>query len=148
MTVTRRLAADRNGQQESGPELYAPPDRRVREKLDHVEHAASDAFEGEIREFVRRDLSRLQQQTSEEAVPASDPPESLEALIGRIGGASIEEIDRVLRALQEVRNHLCNERERLSHEIARYASLSRMSMTAMKSISDSLKQSKGAPDKG
>jgi hypothetical protein len=144
MTVTRRFAADRNGQQESGPELYAPPDRRVREKLDHVEHAASDAFEGEIREFVRRDLSRLQQQISETS-PATEP-ESLDALIGRIGGASIEEIDRVLRALQEVRNHLCNERERLSHEVARYASLSRMSMTAMKSISDSLKQSKGVPE--
>src|SRR5262249_2699958 len=134
MTGTRRLAAA-----ESGPELYAPPDRRVREKLDHVEHAASDAFEGGIREFVRRDLSRLQQQM------ATDPPESLDALIGRIGGASIEEIDRVLRALQEVRSHLCDERERLSHEVARYASLSRMSMTAMKAISDSLKQSKGAP---
>jgi hypothetical protein len=141
MTVTKGLAAA-----QSGPELYAPPDRRVREKLDHVEHAASDAFEGEIREFVRRDLSRLQQQISETS-PATEP-ESLDALIGRIGGASIEEIDRVLHALQEVRNHLCNERERLSQEVARYASLSRMSMTAMKSISDSLKQSKGAPDKG
>jgi hypothetical protein len=147
MTVTRRLAADRNRQQESGPELYAPPDRRVREKLGHVEHAASDAFEGEIGEFVRRDLSRLQQQISETS-PATDPPESLDALIGRVAGASIEEIDRVLRALHEVRSHLCNERDRLSHEVARYASLSRMSMTAMKSISDSLKQSKGAPDKG
>ena len=138
MTVTKGLAAA-----QSGPELYAPPDRRVREKLEHVERTGSDAFEGEIREFVRRDLSRLQQQMSENS-PATEP-ESLDALIGRIGGASIEEIDRVLHALQEVRNHLCNERERLSHEIARYASLSRMSMTAMKSISDSLKQSKGVP---
>ena len=69
MTVTKGLAAA-----QSGPELYAPPDRRVREKLDPVEHAASDAFEGEIREFVRRDLSRLQQQISE-AGPATDPPE-------------------------------------------------------------------------
>jgi len=39
-----------------------------------------------------------------------------------------------------VRNLLCNERERLSHEIARYASLSSLSVTAMKSISGSLKQ--------
>jgi hypothetical protein len=43
-----------------------------------------------------------------------------------------------------VRNLLCKERERLSDEIARYASPSRMSVTAMKSISDSLKQSKGS----
>ena len=139
MTGPRRHAAA-----ESGPEFYAPPDRRVREKLEHVERTGSDAFEGEIRGFVRPDLSRLRQQMSENS-PATEP-ESLDALIGRIGGASIEEIDRVLRALQEVRNHLCNERERLSHEIARYASLSRISMTAMKSISDSLKQSKGEPE--
>lgn len=94
-------------------------------------------------EFVRRDLSRLQQQPSEVGPATGPTAESLDALIRRIGGASIEEIDRVIVELQEVRNLLCNERERLSHEVARYASLSRMSVTAMKSISDSLKQSKG-----
>ena len=145
MTVTRRLAVDRHGQQEFGPELYAPPDRRAREKLDDVERAAADAFEGEIGELVRRDLSRLQQLS--EAGPATGPTaESLDALIRRIGGASIEEIDRVILELQQVRNLLCNEGERLSHEIARYASLSRMSMTAINSISDRLKLSKGVPE--
>jgi hypothetical protein len=137
MTAITRLTPKRHG-----PELYAPPDRRAREKVIDDEVAA-DAFEGEIRELVRRDLSLLQQQVSESGPTA----ESLDALIRRIAGASIEEIDRVIHELQEVRNLLCNERERLSHEIARYASLSRLSMTAMKSISDRLKQSKGAPDK-
>jgi hypothetical protein len=140
MTAITRLTPGRHGP--DGPELYAPPDRRA-EKLDDAEQAAADVFEGEMREFVRRDLSRLQQQLSE-ADPTTGPTaESLDALIRRIGGASIEEIDRVIVELQEVRNLLCNERERLSHEVARYASLSRMSVTAMKSISDSLKQSKG-----
>jgi hypothetical protein len=140
MTAITRLTPGRHGP--DGPELYAPPDRRA-EKLDDAEQAAADVFEGEMREFVRRDLSRLQQQLSE-ADPTTGPTaESLDALIRRIGGASIEEIDRVIVELQEVRNLLCSERERLSHEVARYASLSRMSVTAMKSISDSLKQSKG-----
>lgn len=138
MTAITRLTPKRHG-----PELYAPPDRRAREKVVDDE-AATDAFEGEIRELVRRDLSVLQQQVSEATGPTA---ESLDALIRRIAGASIEEIDRVIHELQEVRNLLCNERERLSHEIARYASLSRLSMTAMKSISDRLKQSKDAPDK-
>jgi hypothetical protein len=139
MTAITRLTPGRHGP--DGPELYAPPDRRA-EKLDDAEQAAADVFEGEMREFVRRDLSRHQQLS--EAGPTTSPTaESLDALIRRIGGASIEEIDRVIVELQEVRNLLCNERERLSHEVARYASLSRMSVTAMKSISDSLKQSKG-----
>ena len=137
MTVTRRLAADSHVE-DVGPELYAPPDRRAQEQARDVEQAAADAFEGEI----RRDLSRLHYQLSE-AGPGNVNAESLDGLIGRIGRASIEEIDRVILELQEVRNLLSNEGERLSHEIARYASLSRMSMTAMESISDSLKQSKG-----
>ena len=139
MTVTRRLAADRHGLEDFGPELYAPPDRRAQEKARDVEQAAADAFEGEI----RRDLSRLHYQPSEAGPANGQNAESLDGLIGRIGRASIEEIDRVILELQEVRSLLSNEGERLSHEIARYASLSRMSMTAMKSISDSLKQSKG-----
>ena len=141
MTAITRLTPKRHG-----PELYAPPDRRAREKVVDDE-AAADAFEGEIRELVRRDLSVLQQQVSESGPATAATAESLDALIRRIAGASIEEIDRVIHELQEVRNLLCNERERLSHEIARYASLSRLSMTAMKSISDRLKQSKDAPDK-
>jgi hypothetical protein len=140
MTITRRLASDRHGLEDFGPELYAPPDRRAQEKARDVEQAAADAFEGEI----RRDLSRLHYQLSEAGPANGLNAESMDdGLIGRIGRASIEEIDRVILELQEVRNLLCNEGERLSHEIARYTSLSRMSMTAMKSISDSLKQSKG-----
>jgi chromosome condensin MukBEF ATPase and DNA-binding subunit MukB len=147
MTVITRLTPKRHGPEESGPELYAPPDRRGREKPVDVDQAAVNEFESEMREFLRRDLSLLNQQLSE-AGPATGPTaESLDALIRRVGGASIEEIDRVIHELQEVRNQLCNERERLSHEIARYTSLSHLSMTAMKSISDSLKQSKGVPDK-
>jgi hypothetical protein len=146
MTVITRLAPDRHRPEDFGPELYAPPDRRAREKLGDVDQAVADAFEGEMREFFRRDLSRLHEQLSEAGPVDGLSTKSLDELIRRIAGASIEEIDRVILELQEVRNLLCNEGERLSHEISRYASLSHMSMTAMKSISDSLKQSKGVPE--
>ena len=73
--------------------------------------------------------------------------ENLNALIRRVSGASMEEIDRVILELQSVRDMLRQEGERVSREIAGYASLSHASMTAMKVIADSLTQWKNAPDK-
>jgi hypothetical protein len=144
MTAIRseRLAADKLGAEKSGPEEFAPKGRAP-EKLSDIDQAAANAFEGEIREFVRRDVSVLRRQRSD-TEPATD---SLNSLIRRVSGASMEEIDRVILELQSVRDMLRNEGERVSREIAGYASLSHASMTAMKVIADSLTQWKNAPDK-
>lgn len=146
MTAIRpeRLGADGNSEK-SGPEKYAPV-RNVPEKLADVDQAAATAFEGEIREFVRRDVAFLRRQRNE-GDTAMDPAaaENLNALIRRVAGASMEEIDRVILELQGVRDMLRNEGERVSRELAGYASLSHASMTAMKVIADSLKQWKDAP---
>ncbi|HZD91239.1 MAG TPA: hypothetical protein VE224_14145, partial [Pseudolabrys sp.] len=69
-------------------------------------------------------------------------------LIQRVSGASMEEIDRVISELQSVREMLRSEGERVSREIASYASLSHTAMTAMKVIGESLTQWKSAPDTG
>ena len=58
----------------------------------------------------------------------------------------MEEIDRVILELQSVRDMLRKEGERVSREIASYASLSHAAMTAMTVIADSLTQWKGAPN--
>jgi hypothetical protein len=146
MSVITRLGGDKLGPVNSGPEQYAPPDWRPREKLSDVAQAAANAFEGELQDVVRRDVSLLHRQ---DADPANDAAvENLDNLIRRVAGASMKEIDGVILELQGVRDMLRNEGERLSHEIARYATLNRMSMTAMKAIADSLKQSKGVPKLG
>lgn len=146
MTAIReRLGADKLVAEKTGPEAYAPT-RKTPEKLSDVDQAAANAFEGEIREFVRRDVSFLRRPRSE-AEPASDPVnENLNALIRRVSGASMEEIDRVILELQGVRDMLRNEGERVGRELAGYASLSHASMTAMKVIADSLTQWKSAPN--
>jgi hypothetical protein len=77
-------------------------------------------------------------------VPAA---ENGNALIRRVAGASIEEIDRVIVELESVRDMLRNEGVRVSREVAGYASLSHAATTAMKVIADSIKQWKDAPDK-
>src|ERR1035437_3674406 len=122
--------------EKSGPEKFAPRDRRPPEKQSDVDQAAANAVEGEIREFVRRDASFLHRQRSE-VDAANDPAaENLNALIRRVAGASIEEIDRVIVELESVRDMLRND-----------ASLSHAATTAMKVIADSIKQWKDAPDK-
>ena len=147
MTAIRpeRLAADRFGPEKTGPETFAPK-RKAPEKLGEIDQAAANAFEGEIREFVRRDVAFLRRQRSD-AEPAADPvSDNLNSLIRRVSGASMDEIDRVILELQGVRDMLRSEGERVSREIAGYASLSHASMTAMKVIGDSLTQWKSAPD--
>ena len=112
-----------------GPETYAPPDRRAPEQPYDVR------------------IAPLRPQT--EAGQSNDRSAgSLDALIRRIAGASMDEIDSVIRELERVRNMLCNEGERVSREIAGYAGLSRASMTAMKAISDSIKKWKDTNTSG
>ncbi len=140
-----RLGADMPGAEKPGPEAFAPT-RRTQEKLSDVAQAAASAFEGEIRDFVRRDVA-LARRPRNEMEAAVDPiAENLNVLMRRVAGASMEEIDRVVLELQGVRVMLRNEGERLSREIAGYASLSHASMTAMKVIADSLTQWKSVPN--
>jgi hypothetical protein len=144
MTAVRpeRLGANRNIPEKTGPDIFAPA-RRAPEKLGDLAQAAT--FEGEIREFVRRDVAsvRGQRGTGE---PGGEPiAENLNSLIRRVSGASVEEIDRIILEMQGVRDMLRGEGERISREIAGYASLSHAAMTAMTVIGDSLKQWKNAP---
>jgi hypothetical protein len=151
MTAIReRQDADKLGTDKSGPEKFAPANRRAAapEKLSDVDQAAANAFEGEIREFVRRDVSFLRRPRSESDPVAADPvTDNLNSLIRRVSGASMEEIDRVIVELQSIRDMLKAEGDRVGREIAGYASLSHASMTAMKVIGDSLAQWKSVPNK-
>ena len=142
MTAIRpeRLGGDKG--EIPGLEKFAPPDRRGPDKLGDISQAAANAVEGEIREFVRRDVAHLRRPRNDEADPVS---ENLNSLIRRVSGASMEEIDRVILELQGVRDMLRSEGERVGREIAGYASLSHAAMTAMKVIGDSLKQWKEGP---
>lgn len=143
-----RLSADRLGPEKRGPEQFAS-DRQIPERLGEVDQAAATAFEGEIREFVRRDVS-VARRPRPKAEPIGEPvpekvSEGLNSLIRRVSGASMEEIDRVILELQGVREMLRNEGERVTREISGYASLSHAAITSMKVIADSLTQWKGAP---
>ena len=59
----------------------------------------------------------------------------------------MDEIDRGMRELETVRDMMRKEGERVTREVASYASLSHAATTAMKVIADSIKQWKEASDK-
>jgi hypothetical protein len=105
--------------------------------------AAVEQVEGEIRAFVRRDVSvfRRRQQDGESAVGG------LNSVIERVAGASITEIERVMAELATLRDMLHAEGDRVQREVTGYASLSQAAMTSMKIIGDSLGQwkSQSAP---
>jgi hypothetical protein len=141
MTAIRSERYEKTGTEDNGAAAF---ERRAPERLGEVDSVVA-AFEGEIREFVRRDVSIARRAQSEVEHNADPLPENLNALVRRISSASMEEIDRVILELQSVREMLRNEGDRVAREIAGYASLSHAAMTAMKVIGDSLTQWKSAP---
>jgi hypothetical protein len=109
-----------------GPEAYAPPSHRA------PEEPADGAG-----------VAVLRAQTAERDQSNEAFPENLNSLIQRVAATSMDEIDKVIRELEKMREVLHKEGERISREIASYASLSQLSVSSMKAISDSLAASKG-----
>ena len=105
--------------------------------------AAVEQVEGEIRAFVRRDLSAFRRQQAESG--SDGGVDNVSSVIERVAKASIGEIDRVMAELANVRDMLRGEGERVQREISGYASLSQTAMTSMKIIGDSLVQWKSQP---
>lgn len=124
-------------------------------------NGARAALEGEIRDLVRRNVSPLhppgnetapaqrpgerqperhaEQRPETAAASGGDPSNNhVNALIKQVSGASIEEIDRVIRELNSVRDLLRGEGDRVTREIAGFASLSHAAITSMRVIADSI----------
>ena len=90
-----------------------------------------------IREFIRRDFSRRRARGE-----AGSETDSVSNVIDRVSAASVEEIDRVVGELQEMREMLRREGERVRRELSGYAGLSQSAMASMKVIADTLAQFK------
>ena len=104
---------------------------------ERVTDADGTAFEGEIREFIRKDIAptrRISTESSEFAV------NSVNSLVQRVAGTSLQEIDNLVVELQKLRDYLVSEGERVQREIASYAQLSQVAMTSVKIIAESMGQ--------
>src|SRR5262245_31906986 len=110
-----------------------------------AENPTTSEFEGEIREFVRKDVApwRKRPERSERTEPSAEA-ESVSMLVQRVAGASIGEIDNVIEELRSMREFLRSEGERVQREIAGYASVSQTAAASMKVIADSMAQWRNA----
>jgi cell division septum initiation protein DivIVA len=96
--------------------------------------------EGEIREFVRRDGQALRRapETDSELVA-----HNISTLLQRVAGTSVQEVDRLIGELQQLRELLHQEGARVQREITEYAHLSQSAMQSTKIIAESLSHWKG-----
>jgi hypothetical protein len=114
----------------------------VRLPEDQAPATSETNVEGEIREFVRRDI------TGPRRLPSVDGGDfgsgNVNFLIERVAGTSIKELDHLISELQAVRDYLQTEGERVQREIANYAQVSQAAMSSAKIILDSMGQWKSA----
>jgi hypothetical protein len=109
----------------------------VKQRISDTDRHPASEFEGEIREFIRRDV------TTRRPDPHPEPgTDNLNSLIERVSAATITEIDRVISELQNIRSLLHSEGDRVRREITGYAGLSQTSVATMKVIADTLSQLK------
>lgn len=108
------------------------------------EQTSSGEFEGEIREFVRKDVAPWRKRPERAEAPADAQAENVSMLVQRVAGASMSEIDNVIEELRGMREFLRSEGERVQREIAGYATVSQTAAASMKVIAESMAQWRGA----
>ena len=116
-----------------------------------ADRAASAEFDGEIREFVRRDLAPWRKRPTEVSQPvetAAEPPsENVGYLVQRVALASMNEIDNVISEMQSLREILRSEGERVQGEIASYANLNQTALSSMRIIGESMSRWRAAMER-
>jgi hypothetical protein len=108
-----------------------------------LDKPAESEVEGEIREFVRRDVATLRRQPENDSEMVAS---NISSLLQRVAGTSVQEIDKLIGELQTLREMLHAEGARVQREIVEYATLSQAAMQSTKIIAESLTHWKKVPD--
>ena len=91
--------------------------------------AANLPVEGEVCDLAHAEVS-TQTETDTEIAP----------LIQQVAATSIAEIDELMAELQEAKNYLQSEGERIEQETVRYTNLTQMASATVRIISDAVSQ--------
>jgi cell division septum initiation protein DivIVA len=113
---------------------------KANKPLDLDQTPRDGGVEGEIREFVRRDAPALRRTAESDSELVA---QNISTLVQRVAGTSVQEVDRLIIELQQLRELLQQEGARVQREITEYAHLSQSAMQSTKIIAESLSQWKG-----
>jgi predicted transcriptional regulator len=116
--------------------------------------AAVSEVEAGIRDFVRNDIAYLRRPgfstAATDEVPLDAAAEAtvsnVNSLIQRVAGTSLGEIENLITELEQLRDLLHNEGQRVQREIAGYAQLSQAAMKSTRMIADNVAQWKRAAE--
>ena len=111
--------------------------------------AAVTEVEAGIREFVRNDVAYLRRpgQAPLGELPENDATvKNVNSLIQRVAGTSLGEIENLIGELENLRDLLHAEGQRVQREIAGYAHLSHAAMKSTRIIAENLSQWKSAAE--
>lgn len=89
-------------------------------------------LEGELHDALRRENAKHRRPLAERGA------EGVNKVIERVAGASLDEIDRLISHLEQMRETLRREGERVQREMAGYADLSQAAMSSLRVINESL----------
>jgi hypothetical protein len=105
---------------------------------------AETEVEGEIREFVRRDVvTNLGRPPENESEIVAN---SINSVLQRATTTSVQEIDKLITELQTLRHMLHSKSAQVQREIVQYSTLTTAALHSTKIIAESLTQLKKAPD--
>jgi len=108
-----------------------------------LDRAIEEAVESEIREFVQRDSAGLRRAPEGDSELVAN---NIVALLQRVAGSSLRDIDRLITELQMLREILQQQGARVQRDIAEYAHLSQSSMQSTKIIAEGLARWKKGGD--
>lgn len=138
---TERSVSDWLGisEKSDGPK-FAPPARRVLPTTSNAAVTpATTAGENAAKTVVRRD-DQIRHPAADVLPMGDQVIQNINLLIRHVDTDSTVHIERVARELENIREILRHERERVSRELADYAGLNQTVTITMKTISDSIKQ--------
>ena len=117
--------------------------RKARYIAEHDEPAEME-LEGEIREFVSRDVvSNVGRRPENETELVAS---NINSVLQRVTATSVQEIDALISELESSRDMLHSEAARVQREIVQYSTLIQGALHSTKIIAESLTQWKKVPD--
>ena len=108
----------------------------IRPKKHEDGYAPEPEVEDEIGHLVQRGLASVRNSQAQGTRAVSN----INSVIDRVSGATVKEIEELINQLQGIRDHLRHEAERVQHEIAQYAQMSRAATQSTKTMAETLLQ--------